>query len=117
MNTKWNSITSGEATVYIKPVLDIDEIKSRINPAYADMLGTESYERKLLCDEIEALRKEVESLQSALMNSGLIIESLRRDAERYRWLRTQGTEFLQDWADQTPEEGDAAIDAAMAKEE
>jgi chromosome segregation ATPase len=39
-------------------MLDLAEIKSRINPAYADRRGTESHERKMLCDEIERLRVE-----------------------------------------------------------
>ena len=40
-------------------MLDLDEIKSRINPAYADRRGSESHERKTLCNEIERLRAEL----------------------------------------------------------
>ena len=47
-------------------MLDLDEIKSRINPDYADRRGSESNERKQLCDEIERLRAENESLREAL---------------------------------------------------
>lgn len=39
--------------------MDLEEIRSRINPQYADVKGTESYERKLLCEEIETLRSEL----------------------------------------------------------
>ena len=49
------------------------------------------------------------------------VESLRKDAERYRWLREQ--EWIDDYVMQTygirehdPETVDVAIDAAMAKE-
>ena len=40
--------------------MNLDEIKSRINPTYADTIGTESYERKWLVGEIESLRKQLE---------------------------------------------------------
>ena len=38
--------------------MDLDEIKSRINPQYADCIGTESYERKWLCDRIDELAEQ-----------------------------------------------------------
>ena len=50
-----------------------------------------------------------------LYTAPAIPESWQKDAERYRWLRVQGTGFLEWWADRTPEEGDAAIDAAMGE--
>lgn len=37
-----------------------NEIKSRINPAYQDLPGTESFERKWLCDQIDRLTVELE---------------------------------------------------------
>ena len=46
--------------------MNLDEIKSRINPKYKDTPGTESHERKWLCDEIERLRKERDELLAAL---------------------------------------------------
>lgn len=33
----------------------MSDIRSRINPQYQDIIGTESYERKLLVDEIDRL--------------------------------------------------------------
>jgi hypothetical protein len=42
--------------------MTLEEIKSRINPAYADCLGTESYERKWLCDRIDELEKQRDEL-------------------------------------------------------
>jgi hypothetical protein len=35
--------------------MNLDDIKERINPLYADVIGTESYERRLLVEEIERL--------------------------------------------------------------
>lgn len=40
-------------------MIDLEEIKSRINPQYADRRGSESHERKMLCDEIESLRQRL----------------------------------------------------------
>jgi hypothetical protein len=48
--------------------MNLEEIKSRINPAYADCLGTESYER--LCDRIDKLTDERDALALAVENSG-----------------------------------------------
>ena len=39
--------------------MNLEEIKSRINPTYADTIGTESYERKWLVGEIESLRQQL----------------------------------------------------------
>jgi hypothetical protein len=38
---------------------DLDELKSRINPAYENIQGTESYERRLCVEEIERLTAEL----------------------------------------------------------
>lgn len=38
---------------------DLDEIESRINPLYQDVRGTESYERKMLCDRIRELESQL----------------------------------------------------------
>lgn len=35
--------------------MNLSEIKKRINPSYVEILGTESYERKWLCDTIDSL--------------------------------------------------------------
>jgi len=50
-------------------------LRSRINPVYAEQIGTESYERRQCAEALEALLAE---------NA-----KLRVDAERYRWLRKQ----------------------------
>ena len=42
--------------------MTLEEIKSRINPIYADTIGTESYERRWLVGEIERLRQQVKEL-------------------------------------------------------
>lgn len=41
----------------------IDELRSRINPAYATQLGTESYERRLCAEALEALIAERDMLR------------------------------------------------------
>lgn len=40
----------------------IDDLRSRINPAYAAQLGTESYERRLCAEALESLMAEQETL-------------------------------------------------------
>lgn len=36
-----------------------EAVREKVNPSYVDMRGTESYERKILLDEIDRLRQEV----------------------------------------------------------
>lgn len=55
--------------------MTLDEIKSRINPQYMDCPGTESYERKWLCDRIEAL-------EASLRVKDLTIGQMANDAQR-----------------------------------
>ena len=43
---------------------DLDELKSRINPAYANIQGTESYERRLCVEEIDRLKAENHTLKT-----------------------------------------------------
>jgi len=40
----------------------IDDLRSRINPAYAATLGTESYERRISAETIEVLIEALEGL-------------------------------------------------------
>ncbi len=40
------------------------DLRSRINPAYAATLGTESYERRLCAEAIEALLAQIEMLRT-----------------------------------------------------
>lgn len=44
----------------------IDDLRSRINPAYANQIGTESYERRLCVEALEALMAERDELLAAL---------------------------------------------------
>lgn len=75
----------------------IDSLRSRINPAYAAQMGTESHERRLC---VEALEK------------------LLADSRRYQWLRARipgGTYRIIGVIYSDGGDGvDAAIDAAMA---
>ena len=43
--------------------LDIHSLRARINPAYANTPGTESYERRQCVDEIDALRARIAELE------------------------------------------------------
>ena len=42
----------------------IADLRSRINPAYANQIGTESWERKLCADALEAQADEIERLRA-----------------------------------------------------
>ena len=44
----------------------IDDLRSRINPAYANQLGTDSYERRLCAEALEAQAEEIERLRETL---------------------------------------------------
>lgn len=44
----------------------VDELRTRINPAYANQLGTESYERRLCAEAIESTLQRVDELLAAL---------------------------------------------------
>lgn len=46
----------------------IENLRSKINPAYADVIGTESYERKVCLDAIEALVKELDGWKACAEN-------------------------------------------------
>lgn len=55
----------------------IHDIRSRINPAYACQPGTESYERRLCAEALEAQAAEIERLRGALLltRGRLLIEN------------------------------------------
>lgn len=86
------------------PVIDLEEIKSRINPQYADRRGSESHERKMLCDEIEALRQQLkdvtdhyhaalEAEQVRFRQLAALRQQLReKDAEIAHWKNNHATE-------------------------
>lgn len=44
----------------------IDDLRSRINPAYAHQIGTESYERRMCVEALEALIVERDMLRSMI---------------------------------------------------
>lgn len=50
----------------------IDDLRSRINPAYAAQIGTESYERRLCAEALEAQADEIERLNDALEHAALV---------------------------------------------
>jgi predicted nuclease with TOPRIM domain len=68
-------------------MLDLDEIKSRINPAYADRRGSESNERKMLCNEIERLRAESEALRSDVAKWVTDYQAQKMRNDRLEWER------------------------------
>ena len=75
-------------------MIDIEEVKSRINPAYSDTRGTESYERKMLVEEIERLQKVASAAQALLeygANGKLAACERERDelSERVGWCNTE----------------------------
>ena len=54
----------------------IDDLRSRINPAYAEVIGTESHERKVCADVIEQLIAERDvSQQTADLNGQALEET------------------------------------------
>lgn len=59
--------------------------------------------------EVQMLRDEVERIKSEN-------EELRKDADRYRWLKRQRSKAWKDAAEIPMNHTDAYIDAAMAKE-
>lgn len=79
--------------------MNIDDIKSRINPQYSDTPGTESYERKWLCDRIAELESQNDAMLKRLEyfsrreTSGRIAElerqlaEARKDAERIDFIQ------------------------------
>ena len=48
----------------------IDDLRSRINPVYAAQIGTESYERRLCAEALEAQADEIERMRNALNELG-----------------------------------------------
>lgn len=64
----------------------IADLRSRINPAYADVLGTESYERRLCVEAMEAQQAEIERLR-ALAKDAYAAWDMDRDARVGKLLR------------------------------
>ncbi len=71
----------------------IDDLRSRINPQYADQKGTESYERKQCADALAALQSQVFDLKGSLDTSRLCTHERGRkvaqQAERIAALQSQ----------------------------
>lgn len=44
----------------------IDDLRGRINPAYASQLGTESHERRLCAEALETQRDRINELEGAI---------------------------------------------------
>ena len=75
-------------------MLDLAEIKSRINPTYADLHGTASNERKQLCNEIERLQAVAQHEKDVAEAYKAEADALRKDAERLDFLiKTQRIVF------------------------
>lgn len=53
----------------------IDDLRGRINPAYAAQLGTESYERRLCAEKLEAQADEIDALRATMVD---LLEILRQ---------------------------------------
>ena len=72
----------------------IADLRERINPAYADMRGTESYERKLCADALAAADKRIAELEAAIVawkadqkeNMAIAVEECKRANEAERKL-------------------------------
>ncbi|UVL59226.1 hypothetical protein LOY54_14275 [Pseudomonas sp. B21-032] len=78
-------------------------------------------ELNLACEANDAYAADKKRLAFALNDARAEAAALRKDAERYRWLRDE--EYLHAWADvhvcdelRRAELTDKAVDAAMAKE-
>ena len=68
-------------------MIDLEYYKSRINPAYADRLGSESHERQQLCNEIERLRAENEALRSEIGKWVTDYQAQKMRNDRLEWER------------------------------
>ena len=67
----------------------IVDLRSRINPAYANQIGTESWERKLCADALEAQADEIdrlnldrEALMRRLFMAGEVFAEIEAHPER-----------------------------------
>ncbi len=54
----------------------IDDLRSRINPAYAAQVGTESYERRLCAEALEAQADEIDRLRADAVEADALCEKL-----------------------------------------
>ncbi len=77
------------------------DLKGRINPAYAHQLGTESYERRLCVEAMEAQQAEIEQLtlteEGAKEAYGALVakkQDLESECSRLRKLLTEAHEII-----------------------
>lgn len=78
--------------------------------------GLRSVDRSQSAAEIDAERSINEQLTNDLLGAEAVIEALRKDAERYRWLRQDDVEQYEISTKFSEEKMDSAIDAAMSKQ-
>ena len=62
----------------------IDDLRSRINPAYAATLGTESYERRLCAEALEDLMAESDRLREALVAQEKLHTNMRLEMPKLK---------------------------------
>ena len=79
----------------------IADLRSRINPAYANQIGTESWERKLCADALEEQASKIDLLHSweanAQARAGLLEQHLRAVLEIARtWQPEYATKMDRD---------------------
>ena len=66
----------------VTPRALIDDLRSRINPAYAAMRGTESYERRLCAETLEAQANEIEHLRRTVAE----LSALAQHSDECSWI-------------------------------
>jgi len=82
----------------------------------ATALEQQAAEIERLTDELNAMCSNFDNMRLAKNDVRAENEALRKDAERYRWLRTAGaweSEIGMDELSEDPAKFDAAIDAAI----
>ena len=72
--------------------MNLEEIKVRINPQYADTIGTESHERKWLCDEIKSMRQQLANSQKREVMLRNAVLSMMRDTGLVKLMRRDQVE-------------------------
>ena len=96
------NLRSNESDRMLKPTNDlIADLRSRINPAYANQIGTESWERKLCADALEEQASAIDLLHSweadAQARAGLLEQHLRAVLEvAYTWQPEYATKMDRD---------------------
>lgn len=95
---------------------EIDQLKLALDMESAELAWSDSDGREQGAENAK-LKTELAGLRTGYEAQNEVIAELRKDAERYRWLRDKA--HTADWefiGGQTPDAGEAEIDSAMAKE-